>query len=796
MVLKKIITCLLISSLQLWCMEDNLVRTESDRASCSIALARQNTVQESGHEIGRLHKSDFLSSDSTESVVESLSQELEKQLRSLPTDLGDKIEQAEQVLQQVNVGKTYFSDLQLQQSKNILSECQTAVADYLAQRISTTLAIPTYLYAVQMATDLTPLKKLLEVISPMINDIESTLAINMALNQAALDIFVESQKNKSLYEIGMGAISLYGAQKQSYEQRSALQAEINILKDAAKKSLTMAKICSGGKTPDCVNELIYNQTEFVRTCKNIFERTAFSNGQNINSFIQDAMAKAAEIRQHEEIISQLSKNIELLDLKIATGAQFYVQRLKEEAAILGTKSMHDLQQLRDDVYKVGMTANNLVEQFDQTCKNLHIKMSQHAQYNAILNLVTICDKSKEMFDKISHIAETHGQKLLDLPEIPKLADLAAQINPVTDCDAVLQKVDSLAVNLQSKTFPELQTLQKQVYDIGMNADGHIAKIAVACTKANQEMNTPSRTPFVYNLLVIFKKCKRIYDQIDTILKSVLFTATSADSNQGCAAAIIAPATSQPKAAEQPSPAATTKLPAQQKVQTDQKPIEKAASVLQAQQLETEIFKEAQQKFCAAIAQQQTQCKTVESKVDFAFKLIAQRAELDQKGAPRPLIDACNDALHKCTQNINESLAAKFTNRPNFLETEHWDQLNATCSSVRKLINKVDEPHQAYKASLETLYKARLFFKNFARQINDMTEMGSDFTGKSTSETAPIQAGLKDYNAVVNTCIICLEQKMGAYSAARFIQTEQRLHACQLQMMPKYGTSMLQMQETL
>ena len=76
MVLKKIITCLLISSLQLWCMEDNLLRTESDRSSCSIALARPNTVQESGHEIGSLHKSDFLSSDSTESVVESLSQNL------------------------------------------------------------------------------------------------------------------------------------------------------------------------------------------------------------------------------------------------------------------------------------------------------------------------------------------------------------------------------------------------------------------------------------------------------------------------------------------------------------------------------------------------------------------------------------------------------------------------------------------------------------------------------------------------------------------------------------------------
>ena len=152
-----------------------------------------------------------------------------------------------------------MSDIQLQQSKNVLSECQTAVADYLAQRISTTLAMPTYLYAVQMTTDLTPLKKLLEVISPMINDIESTLAINMALNQAALDIFVESQKNKSLYEIGMGISSLFGVQKQSNKQRSVVQTEVNMLIDAARKSLAMAKICSGGETPDCVYELIHNQ---------------------------------------------------------------------------------------------------------------------------------------------------------------------------------------------------------------------------------------------------------------------------------------------------------------------------------------------------------------------------------------------------------------------------------------------------------------------------------------------------------------------------------------------------------
>ena len=103
----------------------------------------------------------------------------------------------------------------------------------------------------------------------------------------------------------------------------------------------------------------------------------------------------------------------------------------------------------------------------------------------------------------------------------------------------------------------------------------------------------------------------------------------------------------------------------------------------------------------------------------------------------------------------------------------WQKLKAICSAVQKSINSFNffQSVNEYKASLETLYQARLFFKNFAHQIDAMTRMGSDFTGISSSETAPIHAGLKDYNAVVNTCIICLEQKMGVYSAARFIQTE-------------------------
>ena len=49
-------------------------------------------------------------------------------------------------------------------------------------------------------------------------------------------------------------------------------------------------------------------------------------------------------------------------------------------------------------------------------------------------------------------------------------------------------------------------------------------------------------------------------------------------------------------------------------------------------------------------------------------------------------------------------------------------------------------------------------------------MGSDVTGISTSESAMVRDGLKDYNAVVNTDYLCCT-KNGRYSAARFIQTE-------------------------
>ena len=189
-------------------------------------------------------------------------------------------------------------------------------------------------------------------------------------------------------------------------------------------------------------------------------------------------------------------------------------------------------------------------------------------------------------------------------------------------------------------------------------------------------------------------------------------------------------------------------------------------------------------FASNLRQKRESCKDLASKVVFVFETIALQDRLVQRIVPQAMLESCRAARQLCLTAIAITLEKKFKNQPDFFKNGLWEnlcgssekemlwqQLNATCSSVRKLINKVDEPHQAYKASLETLYKARLFFTNFAHQINAMTEMGSDVTGISTSETAPIHADLKDYNTVVNTCISCLEQKIGTYSAARFIQTE-------------------------
>ena len=189
-------------------------------------------------------------------------------------------------------------------------------------------------------------------------------------------------------------------------------------------------------------------------------------------------------------------------------------------------------------------------------------------------------------------------------------------------------------------------------------------------------------------------------------------------------------------------------------------------------------------FASNLRQKRESCKDLASKIVFVFETIALQDRLMQRIVPQAMLETCHAARQLCLTDIAITLEKKFKNQPDFFKNGRWEnlcgssekemlwqQLNATCSSVRKLINKVDEPHQEYKASLETLYQARLFFKNFAHQIDAMTRMGSDFTGISTSDTAPIHAGLKDYTAVVNTCISCLEQKMGTYSAARFIQTE-------------------------
>ena len=63
--------------------------------------------------------------------------------------------------------------------------------------------------------------------------------------------------------------------------------------------------------------------------------------------------------------------------------------------------MHDFQLLHDEVYKAGMTANALVEQFDQECTSLHIELNQHEQCNTIINVDTICDKSKGFLIKLT-----------------------------------------------------------------------------------------------------------------------------------------------------------------------------------------------------------------------------------------------------------------------------------------------------------------------------------------------------------------------------------------------------------
>ena len=191
-------------------------------------------------------------------------------------------------------------------------------------------------------------------------------------------------------------------------------------------------------------------------------------------------------------------------------------------------------------------------------------------------------------------------------------------------------------------------------------------------------------------------------------------------------------------------------------------------------------------FASNLRQKRESYKDLDSKVVFVFETIALHDRLRQRMVPQAMLESCHAARQMCLTDIAITLEKKFKNQPDFFKNGRWEnlcgssekeiqwqKLKAICSAVQKSINSFNlfQSVNEYKASLETLYQARLFFKNFAHQIDAMARMGSDFTGISSSETAPIHAGLKDYTAVVKTCIICLEQKMGAYSAARFIQTE-------------------------
>ena len=721
-------------------MEDTSFHRYNHQSSCSIALTKPTEEKKSCQQTTCQYKTDLLTATNTE----PLSQALEKQFRSLPTNLCDKIEQAEHIIQQLNTGKTYMSCNQLQQNKTILSECQEEITSHLSQQAANTLTQPVRIYATQTTTDLTLLKKFLGIIISMITGIDLNLEITTALNQAGLAMFLESQKDKSLQEIGTNVCSLYAAQKHDDEQRKALQVEVKMLKSGIKAVLAIAKICSGGITPDSVYEVIYNTTEFVKACNELCERNKSSNNQKTNSFIQDAVAKAAEIRQKEEAISELSKTIELLDLKITAGTQLYLQSLAAEAANLDSKSLQDLIQLRNVVYQVGITANNLAGQLCQTCEDMHIDLNQHEQYNASLNLVAIFDKSKETFDRINQVAEMRNQKLPDLPELQKLDNLTTT-SPLVDCNAVLQKVDKLAGNLQGKTIPELWALQQQVSDIGLNANDHLSAIKQACEKDHQEVRTSTRAEFIDKMGCIYAKYKGVYDQIDGLLKSSPVTTYTGN---------ITIDTTQ-----------TVPEPVQRKPSAD------------------EIARSLEQKYY--------QHKDLPSKIEYIHQLLGQSNSKSTETS-QEMIDGIEQALQKVMPKLKNELSLLLNTRPAWLKDDWWswpfgkrpaekawNNAQQAKADVLKFLNlDGDEPMFRGRriSNAEVLAQASNAFQELDSQANGIADFGLDLLDTSKS----IDANRKDFaafnNEIKNTLKITqtgfdyIQASSDARPAAQFIKT--------------------------
>ena len=379
MVVRKIIAVVAtVYSLQVLGMADSSYCIQRVALACAKERTRSDAIAERDHQQLRANKS----ASARDSVTENLSIKLEQQFPYLPSQLTAKIQQAMQVIQIANHGQSYMANSQLQQCKDTLSECKTAVTSYFAEQTAKSTSQSSCIRA-RTRTDLTPLKNLISIVTTVAAGIEGHVALNTVLQQVSVDIISDTLKNKSSLDIGLNACSFFLKQQQNNEQTRSLQTKLEAIKSAIKLALTMAKICSGGGTPDDVIALIYNAAEFMNQLQNACNNSQSGNKQQINSFINDAQHNAQEFINAEQALSKLSSEIDLSTKIIDTCYQKYVQDIQTASTKLECMNIQELQQLRDIVYPVGMVARTLYDQFIKKSQQQQIDPSKREESKSL-----------------------------------------------------------------------------------------------------------------------------------------------------------------------------------------------------------------------------------------------------------------------------------------------------------------------------------------------------------------------------------------------------------------------------
>ncbi len=233
------------------------------------------------------------------------------------------------------------------------------------------------------------------------------------------------------------------------------------------------------------------------------------------------------------------------------------------------------------------------------------------------------------------------------------------------------------------------------------------------------------------------------------------------------------------------PQAKTSLTLHQNQCESLKNVQVTPSVKESQKIEVAQQQQQEaQEFNAQLAQQYAQCKTLESKVSFTFKLVAQHNDLVSNGASRKMIDACDTTMHSCITDITNSMRDIFGDQPEFL-TNCWAARFLGRTNLEELWKKIINGNRNMRICLGNLAQQKVHSLKDIRDslqqtsvtldlalstIQEMNQFGFDDSGIKPAEYHRIIEGLTTDIKVINSCMIGFD-KLGVYSASQFIRTE-------------------------